>query len=463
MDERAALAVTAVRAVETSDRARSLWSDADRAWASRAASEAVGAKAATESFLARRASFVLERLGGRVKALPRAVHALQWRPWVGVAIVAVAFALGFALDRIGDAGRINVLAPPVLGLIAWNLVVYVLIFAGLVLRYGDVALPGPLKRAIVRLAGGSVRPRGELAESLATFGSEWASLAAPLYASRASRILHLAAALLALGMVAGLYVRGLAFEYRASWQSTFLTPGAVHDLVRIAYAAGSAVTGIPVPDAKAIEAIRAPNGENAARWLHLMAATVAVIVVLPRLVLAAFTGAIERHRSRSVPVPLDDPYYRRMLRGYRGGPVRVRVLPYSYTLPPEAAAGMEAIVARSFGGSAALHITAPIVYGGDAPPALEAGSGTTFVVFGGAATPEPELHGRLLAQLSGSEAIALVDESALVAQGADATRLEARRAAWREVCVHAKVPVVFADLRAPDLAGVEAELDEAFG
>jgi hypothetical protein len=82
MDERAALAVTAGRAVETSDRARSLWSDADRAWASRAASETVGANAAAESFLARRASIALERLGGRVKALPRTVHALQWRPWV---------------------------------------------------------------------------------------------------------------------------------------------------------------------------------------------------------------------------------------------------------------------------------------------------------------------------------------------------------------------------------------------
>jgi hypothetical protein len=311
--------------------------------------------------------------------------------------------------------------------------------------------------------GGSLQPRGELAESLATFGSDWSRLAAPLYSARASRILHLAAALLALGVVAGLYVRGLAFEYRASWESTFLSPGAVHDLVRLAYAAGTAVTGIAIPDANAIAAIRAPNGENAARWLHLMAATVAVLVILPRLALAAFMGAVERHRSRNLPVPLDDPYYRRLLRGYRGGPARVRVLPYSYTLPPAAASGLEAIVARSFGGSAALHVAAPIAYGSDALPAPDAGGGTTFVVFGGAATPEPELHGRLLAQLAGADIVALVDESALVAQGADAARMESRRAAWREVCAHAKVAVVFADLRAPDLAAVEAALDEAIG
>lgn len=463
MDERAALDVTAIRAVETSDRARGLWSDADRAWASRVAAEAVGADATPDAFLARRARFALERAGDRVKALPRAVRALHWRPWVGLAVVAAAFVLGFALDRIGDSGRINILAPPVLGVIAWNLVVYVLLFAGLVLRYGDVALPGPLKRAIVRVAGGTLRPRGELADALGAFARDWTKLASPLYSARASRIMHLAAALLALGVIAGLYVRGLAYEYRAAWESTFLSAETVHALARFAYAPGSAVTGISVPDASAIAAIRVPDGENAARWLHLMAATVVVLVVVPRLALAAFSGTLERHRSRNIPLPLDEPYYRRLLRGYRGGPARVRVLPYSYTLPAEAAAGLETIVARSFGGSAALHVAAPVAYGTEAVAPGEAHGGATFVVFGGAATPEPELHGRLLAQLAGSDAIALVDESPLVAQGADAARLEARRAAWREVCSHAKVPVVFADLRAPDLAAVESALDDALG
>jgi hypothetical protein len=172
---------------------------------------------------------------------------------------------------------------------------------------------------------------------------------------------------------------------------------------------------------------------------------------------------LERHRSRNVPLPLDEPYYRRLLRGYRGGPARVRVLPYSYTLPAEAASGLEAIVARSFGGSAALHVAAPVEYGTEALDPGDGRGGATFVVFSGAATPEPELHGRLLAQLAGSDAIAFVDESPLVAQGADAARLEARRTAWREVCAHARVPVVFADLRAPDLAAVEAALDDALG
>lgn len=462
MDEHAALAVTAVRAVESSERASALWSDADRAWASRAAAEVVGAQAQAEAFLARRAQIALERLGERAKALPRALRALRWRVWVGASVIGLAFVLGFALDRLGDTGRINILAPPVLGLVVWNLAVYVFVLAGFVLRYGDAAPPGPLKRVLVRTAGGLIRPRGELSSAMTSLADEWTRLARPLYAARAARMLHLAAVALAVGVIAGLYVRGIAYEYRASWESTFLSAPAVHRIAAIAYAPGSVITRSAVPDVAAIEAIRAPAGENAARWLHLMAATVVVLVVLPRLVLAIATGLVERHRAHHLPLPLDDPYYRRLLRGYRGGPTRVRVLPYSYALPGDAAAGLEAIVARSFGGSAALHVAAPIAYGSETAPEPFP-SGATFIVFGAAATPEPELHGRLLARLAGHDVVALVDESALVAQGADATRLAARQAAWREVCASAHVPVVFANLRAPDLAAAEAALDEALG
>ncbi len=464
MDERAALDVTAVRAIESSDRARTLWSDADRAWASRAAAEVVGGQASPDAFLARRAGFVLERLGERAKTLPRAVRSLHWRGWIGTAIVLAAFALGFALDRIGDGGRVNILAPPVLGLIAWNLAVYVVLAVGYVVRFGEPPPLGPLRRAIARVAGGAVRGRGgDLGEALGALGAAWAQLAAPLYAVRASRILHLAAAALALGVLAGLYVRGLAYEYQAAWESTFLAPQAVHEIARIAYAPGAAVSGIAIPDAQAIAAIRAPGGENAARWLHLMAATVGLLVVAPRLLLALLAGAVERHRASHLRLPLDAPYFRRLLRGYRGGPARVYAVPYSYALPPKADEGIEAIVARGFGGSAALHVAASVPYGGEAPAAAAEPHAATFVVFGGAATPEPELHGRFLAALARAETVALVDESPLVAQGLDAARLEARRAAWREVLGHAGVPVVFVDLRAPDLAAVETVLEDALG
>ena len=62
MNEQDALAVAAVRAVESADRERALWADADRSWASRAAAEVVGAGATRHEFVARRGVLALGRL-----------------------------------------------------------------------------------------------------------------------------------------------------------------------------------------------------------------------------------------------------------------------------------------------------------------------------------------------------------------------------------------------------------------
>ncbi len=472
MDESSALKVIAVRAVETADGARTLWSDEDRAWASRAAAEVVGAGAAPEAFLARRATLAIEKLGVRQPALPRVVRALRWRPWVASTIVGFAFALGLVLDQVDRSQRINILAPPVLGLLIWNLAVYITIAAGYVLRYGDDATPGPLRRAVTRIAGGLSRPRrgGAIREAILAFVDDWARRSAPLYGMRAARILHVAAAALASGVIAGLYLRGLAFEYHAGWESTFLDAPAVRSIVAIAYAPGAFLTGITVPDVDAVAAIRSPAGENAARWVHLMAATVATVVIAPRLALALVAGVVERHRAAHLALPLDEPYFQRLLRGYRGGAARVRVIPYSYTPSPTAIAGLEAVVARAFGGSAAMIVTPPVAYGAEDALAgvAKSGAGTTFVaLFNASATPEREVHGAFLdaltRQSTGAEALlALVDEGAWAARWrSEPARMSDRRAAWRQMGEEVHVSMVFVDLSAPDLAAAEDALDEA--
>ena len=473
MDESTAMKVVAVRAVETADGARALWSDADRAWASRAAAEVVGANAAPAAFVGRRAALAVERLGARESALPAALRALAWRPWLGAAIVALAFALGFALDRIGGAQRVDILAPPVLALLAWNVAVYVVLMVGYVVRYGEPASRKGLRAAIARHGTGAARTRGEgaLRGAIAAFADDWTRRAGPLYGARAARILHLAAALLATGVLAGLYLRGLALEYRATWESTFLDADNVRTLVAFLYAPGAWATGIAIPTVAEIAAIRAPAGENAARWLHLIAGTVAVVVIAPRLILAFATGGLERYRASHVPLGLDEPYFQRLLRGYRGGPSRIRVLPYSTTPQASALAGLEAIVARSFGGSAAMVVASPVDYGADlALPADATLAGTTLVaLFNATATPERETHGAFLPALAARRSevetlVALVDEGSWNARFATETsRGSERRAAWQQLCDDAHVPAVFVDLAKPDLAATDAALDAAIG
>jgi len=472
MDESSALKVIAIRAVETADGARTLWSDDDRAWASRAAAEVVGADAAPEAFVARRAALAVEKLGARQPALLRTLRAMQWRPWVGGAIVAIAFALGMFIDQVDRTQRINILAPPVLLLLVWNVAVYVVIVASYIVRYGD-ATDGPLRRVVARAAGGRLPLNriggGAMRGPILAFVTDWVTRAAPLHGARAARILHFAAAALALGVIAGLYLRGLGLEYLASWQSTFLEAPTVHAIVAFAYAPGSLLTGIAVPDAVAVAALRAPAGANAAQWIHLMAATVAAIVVVPRLLLAVLAGAIERHRATRMLLSLAEPYFHRLLRGFRGGPSRVRVIPYSYALPPEVVTGLESVIARVFGGSAAMLVSQPVAYGDQIAATDDAKSmGTTLVVlFNASATPEREVQGAMLASLAAgatgaSARVALVDEGAWALRWrAEPSRITDRRAAWQRLGEEAGVPVVFADLSAPDLAAVEESFDRA--
>lgn len=480
MDESAALDTTAARAVETADRDRVLWADADREWASRAAATIVGERASAEEFLGRRAQLVLERIGTRQPAVTRTVRGIQWRPWVGVVTVLGAFVFGVLIDRIGGGSSINLLAPPVFALVAWNLVVYIwLLVRPLVLRRGAA---GPLRSLLIRVASVRAPLRSEPADAataarrtvLSALPREWARVAAPLYGARAARVLHFAAAATALGVIAGLYVRGLAFEYRATWESTFLGAEQVHALLAVTLAPGSWVTGIPVPDVAAIEAIRAPASENAAMWMHLMAGTVAVVVIVPRLVLAVLAGVVERRRARRVQLPLEEPYYRRLVAGWVGEATRVRVIPYSYTLTAEARAGLEAILARAYGNAVAT-IDEPVGWGDDEwlSPATDAAGGASEIrlaLFGLTATPEEDAHGAFLKELgtgsgrgaaSGSSVV-LVDESGFLARwGEDAQRLEERRAAWRELVEAQGGVPVFVDLVEPDLAAAEAQLGEA--
>src|SRR5690606_4083180 len=115
---------------------------------------------------------------------------------------------------------------------------------------------------------------------LASFARDWTRASTPLNARRLSRLLHLAAISFALGALAGLYLRGLAFEYRAGWESTFLDASSLHALLHLVLGPAAGLTGIVLPDEARIEAMRFPasTGEQAGPWIHLHAVTVALVV-----------------------------------------------------------------------------------------------------------------------------------------------------------------------------------------
>jgi hypothetical protein len=479
MNEAAARDTVLVRAVETADAGRAVWSDEDRAWASRAAAEVAGSDAAPATFVARRAALAVERLRTRHPAFARALRAVTWRSWIAPALVAFAFALGVAADQLGAARRINILAFPLLALLAWNILVYALIAVrgiwGLFSARGREL--GPVARAIARLGRGVARgPAVEdaaVSTVLGVFVAEWGRAAAPLVAARVGRSLHMAAFALALGAIAGMYLRGLVLEYRAGWESTFAGAEIVRALLGFVLGPAAALTGIPIADVPRLEAMRAGAGENAAPWIHLYAATVAMVVLIPRFLLGAGTWLAERRLAAHFPLALDGTYFARLTRQLRREPARVRAIPYSYQLVPPAVLGLQAIAARVYGPHAEVSVAPGVAWGGeDALPAdlVPAGEHALVApVFALAATPEPENHGAFLDAVAaradrGAQLVALVDESGFRKRfAAEPRRIEERRAAWRGLFAERGREPLFVDLEAPDLAAVEAALERGEG
>ena len=191
--------------------------------------------ASAESFVGQRAELLSRTLAKRAPALANAARAFVWPEWIGVALPAAAFALGALLEHIADRQHVNVLAFPLLAIVLWNIAVYALLAVDWLLRITGTrpgfSIEGPRRWLTSMRRRAVASGPGPATAATSTFVTQWSKQVAPLMAARAARVLHLAAAMFATGAIAGLYVRGLVFEYRAGWESTFLDAASVHAIL----------------------------------------------------------------------------------------------------------------------------------------------------------------------------------------------------------------------------------------
>jgi hypothetical protein len=448
MTESDARQILLVRAFETP--LTPPWSEADATEATREARRRCGEAASDEDWLAQRAQTAASRLAERESAVARVLAglrghaALRWLP------VLLALAAGVASDLVGAAGRINILAPPLLALLTWNLGVYALLALGVLRPSSGTGIASHLERWIGERAG---RAAGASARSaLQRFLGDWLLVARPLIGARTAAMLHAAAAALAAGALASLYLRGLAFEYRAGWDSTFLDPAAVHRLLTIALGPAAQIGGIGLPGADELARLRfaAGSGENAARWIHLYAITLGLVVLLPRGVLALAAAWRARRLAGALRLPVADPYFARLAGVRAGRPLATLVVPCSYHVDAGARASLASALESELGGAVELTLSDPVPSGDEDSYELPATTPQSVVValFALTATPEAETHGRLLQRLLGlpaAQRLVLIDESAFRARF-DAARLEQRRDAWRKLLDVLGARAVFVDL-----------------
>ncbi len=457
-----------VKAVEETDRDGTLLPPADRAAAGREAMR--GGARDEELLLLARAQALMARIVARHPFVSQVMAMLGPSTALTATLILAGLATGGGLSLLDGSQRINVLVASCLLLlvVGWNLAWYaVLLVLAVRGKQGGV---GPMRSWLAATSSGFAarmvaRSRtfnAPLAEALQAFVREWYSATKPLLLARTARGLHLAAAAVGVGLIAGLYLRGIAFDYRAGWESTFLDASDVRALLVALYAPASWLTGIAVPDVARLEAARwrgAAGGESAARWIHLMAATALIYVVLPRLALSSVATARAIRLALRAPLPATLPaYFRAAFASVEGAVARARavVMPYASELSPQALARLIAWIPGAAGGPVTVEARDAIPYG-EEDQYLETfgarGADTADIVvlpFSLAATPEDENHGmvlrgardRLAATRPGARVMVVIDEAPYAERmSAAPERIAERREQWRRfVAAHGLEP-----------------------
>jgi hypothetical protein len=100
----------------------------------------------------------------------------------------------------------------------------------------------------------------------------------------------------------------LVLRSAAGWEGgDFVSPGSARTLLAVLYGPASLLSGIPIPAADEIERLRltaaSGGGGDAAPWIHLVAWTAGLYIVLPR-VFAALSASFGLWRlSRRLVLP----------------------------------------------------------------------------------------------------------------------------------------------------------------
>lgn len=369
-----------------------------------------------------------EQLGSRLKGpsgaafagIGRIPHA--WPAWLGLAVGVAAFLLGWFTHDLGPDGRVSLLAFPLLGLIVWNLAVVAASL--LTLKKRPAANPQILPTCLQRKP--SVTGDAFTDAVLARTEQEWQLAQAPLLMARVKQLFHVGALMLAAGVVAGMYARGLVRNYQAGWESTFLTQPAVSKLTRIVLGPASVVTGVPVP-------LVPPQGglSPAAPWIHLWAASAGLFILVPRLLLISMTRREAKKAGETSTASFSD--YETTARRLAGGqPLVAWVLPMQGAPDSPLRDSLRAVLQHLWGGQVMVDFLPAVEYGGEDEclAALMEPPTHLVLLMPLAVTPEDEVHGTLQRGLEKLLATAAVPPFALTVL--DATTFEARLAGLPE-------------------------------
>ena len=348
MRQRALQAVLLVHAIEQTDLAGDALSIEDRTQATR---EAIGSRplpagappridGSAERFLTLRADALLARLRVRSPGVDSVLAAASRSPGLDRVLLLLGFLVGVAL-AFADGRRIDIFAYPLIGLVIWNLIAYIVLIVRLFESAPAHTPSGPvpgaasrldataahtsawrdgfIRRSLAGLYANRVRARidaliahsigfnAPLAPGLRRFAADWWEVGRPLFRVRARRLLHVAAIFAAIGLMVGYAFRGWLLREPVGWRATVLGPASAHAALVTLYGAGSAVSGVPMVSIQGVQALAwtgpTSGGGPAGQWLYLIDWTALLYIVLPRLIAVILTTLSLWRRAATLPTP----------------------------------------------------------------------------------------------------------------------------------------------------------------
>lgn len=437
------------------------------------AAHEVGEDSSVKKFLLTRCKFLEQLIKEKCPELIRQTPISFKVGIVGWVFIILAFFAGVLTNQFSVNGhRINLLSPPLVGLLIWNLLVYLWLIVTFLFSAGGDWF-GPFRKFVAWIITKLETSGNKHNQLLTEFYSIWLPKESTLLKVTVAEILHFSAFALGCGIIASIAVRGWGTAYTVGWESTWLaeSPDSVLSFIKIFYGL------VPLNDGlltsltpQAVQAMRFDVGPGApaAPWLIRLSTIVFMVVVLPRAWLAYYAHSRVKFLKSHFPINLESTYYQGVLRQRKGEIMTIQVIPFAYNPSEAIQNNIKQLFADIHPEGSTVQIYPSCFEDTKLPEVVKGEFSECIALFAMTSTPEAEVHGRFIEELKnacrkqGTTVKVLVDSSTFIARfGKTPQRVEQRQTNWKNFLVPYSVTFAFSDLSHLNSKEVAEQFDTA--
>ena len=320
---------------------------------SKANISAISAKS-DEDFIAKRASFLFNLLPTSIKLVEK-INRFPGN-WVKLTLL-ISFIIGLLSNYLGPSKLIHAVYNPLTILLVWNIFIYLLIILKSFLK---IRLPekltdakqfisdkeqedkeitnkkkssnflldwviGNIYKGIIKLKFRFIDDKKSviiLKKILSSYWISYKDVAGKTLILRFKSLANVSAVGLLTGALAGIYFRGLFYNYNIIWQSTFVfEPETIRTILNSLYGLASLILEGSFITKQTMLPLLEPEGTMAGPWIHIMTLTTLLFIFIPRTLLAYYYSRKSNHSIYNID--LNEKYYQESILKNRSSLVEV--------------------------------------------------------------------------------------------------------------------------------------------